>query len=350
MTRIYRQLFPLGLATLFFTIPVIFSLLVIFSLPAAAQKNLKILPLPIQINSVNEEFSGMSWSGNRLYLLPQYGNHKETLLSGDFSLYSLHADSIARVIDGKDTALTQFKIIKVKNLDKLPDSVQKHYQGFEAITFYRNEVFFAIETDDKYDYCFIIKGVLNEQQNQIVVDPSPIIALKRYPYIFNAGFESLTYVPGKHKLMALFEFNGMKDGGIGYLIDLSLQHKPKAIKASYLPFRVTDIQVAARGRIYGINYYWEGDYDVYLNNNVLRNQENVVKKMAPGFGDSLKTKSYARIVTKKRWKSKKWKQVISFEGKKSNWEGLALYRNGALVITDANRSNKLKTTLAFIEF
>lgn len=344
MIRIYRQLSPLVQTALLYTLSVIFSL------PAAAQSSLKNIPLPHKINSVNEEFSGMTWSGNRLYLLPQYGNHKETLLDGEFSLYSLHADSISRVIDGIDTALTQFKVLSVKNLDKLPDSVKMHYQGFEAITFYKNEVFLAIETDDKYDYCFIIKGVLDEQQSQILIDPTRTIALKRYPYIFNAGFESLTYLPDKHKLMALFEFNGMHTGGIGFLIDTDFKNKPRAIAVPYLPFRITDIEATKRGSIYGINYYWEGDYNVYLNNNISRNQESAVRKWAPEFGDSLKTKSYARIVTKKRWKSKSWDQVTAFEANKTNWEGLALFRNGALVITDANRSKKLKAIFAFIEF
>ena len=344
MIRIYRQLFPLGLAVL------IFLITVIFSLSAVAQNSLKNIPLPIKINSVNEEYSGLAWSGDRLYLLPQYGNHKETLLDGDFSLYSLRADSIARVIDGKDTALTQFKVLSVKNLDKLPDSIKMHYQGFEAITFHKNEVYLVIETDDKYDYCFIIKGVLDEQQSQILIDPTRTIALKRYPYIFNAGFESLTYLPDKHQLMALFEFNGMHTGGIGFLIDTDFKSIPREIAVPYLPFRITDIQATERGRIYGINYYWEGDYNVYLNNNMLRNQEGAVKKWAPELGDSLKTKSYARIVTKKRWKSKSWDQVATFEANKTNWEGLALFRNGALVITDANRSKKLKTVFAFIEF
>ena len=48
------------------------------------------------------------------------------------------------------------------------------------------------------------------RQSEILIDPLEVVALKRYPYIFNAGFESLTYLPGRRKLMALYEFNGMK--------------------------------------------------------------------------------------------------------------------------------------------
>jgi hypothetical protein len=325
-------------------------LLAFFAFPLLAQHPLKTIPLPGQLNSVNDEYSGMAWSGNRLYLLPQYGDHKETLLNGPFKLYSFDADSIARVIDAKDSSLTAFKVVKVKNLDKLPDSVKKFYQGFEAITFHKNEVFLAMETDDKYDYCFIIKGTLDEQHQEITIDPVHIISLKRYPYISNAGFESLTYLPRKKKLLAMFEFNAMHPGGIGYLIDPAFTRQPNAIPVPYLPFRLTDIHATPKGRIFGINYYWEGDYITYLNNNFLRNPEIELKKAIPDLTDSLKTTSYARIVTKKDWRSNKWEPVTSFAAKSLNWEGLALYRNGALLITDANRSRKLHTTLAFLEF
>ncbi|MET3112464.1 hypothetical protein AAKU52_000175 [Pedobacter sp. CG_S7] len=337
MTRTHQ--FLLSLFTLFFS-----------TLPIFAQNIFKKLPLPSEISSVKEEFSGMAWSQKRLYLLPQYGGYKETLMDGKFSIYSLHADSIARVIDGKDTSLTSYRILAVKNLNKLPDSVKKYYQGFEAITIVNNQVFLAIETADQYNYCFILKGTLDVQQNEIIIDPISFIALKRYPYIFNAGFESLTYLPAKKKLMAMFEFNGMANGGIGFLIDTTFKNQPKKIKVPFLPFRITDTQVNSRGRIYGLNYYWEGDYETYLNNILLRNQENGIKKLIPDFGGNLKTNSYARIVTKKRWNSKKWEHVVSFDGKYLNWEGLALFRNGALIITDANRSNKLYTTLAYITF
>ena len=339
MTWIYQQFSFLGLAILLLT-----------ALPVFAQKNLKFLPLPTQISGVNEEYSGMSWSGNRLYLLPQYGNHKGTLLDGPFSIYSLHKDSIDRVIDGKDSALTRYTVISVKNLNKLPDSVKKFYQGFEAITFHEKEVFLTIETDDNYAYCFVIKGILDVLHNQIIIDPLNFSALKRHPSIFNAGFESLTYLPDQQQLLALFEFNGMAGGGTGYLINPTLKQQPRAVQVPFLPFRLTDIEATKRGRIFGINYYWEGDYHSYLDNILLENSKRELKKLLPEFADSLRTRSYARVVTKKRWGSRKWKEVTTFDGKYNNWEGLALYKNGALVITDANRSKKLFTKLAFLTF
>jgi hypothetical protein len=338
MMKHYRSLLALQLFLLFLFATV------------AAQENIKFLPLPVEISSPKEEFSGLAWSGSRLYLLPQYGNHKETLLDGPFSIYSIEETHLSNVIEGKDTLLNTYRRLSVKNLHQLPDSLKKFYQGFEAITIVGSHVFLAMETDDDYDYCFLLKGLLDVENNEITIDPVDYVSLKRYPYIFNAGFESLTYLPDQKKLLALFEFNAMPDGGRGFLIDPSFKQAPQPINTPFLPFRITDIEATAKGRIYALNYYWEGDYKPYLTNNFLRNPEQTLKKWVADSMDSLKTKSYARIVTKKKWNSKKWEHVTSFHHQYTNWEGLVLYKNGALVITDANRIKKLRTELAFLTF
>ncbi|WP_432712536.1 hypothetical protein [Pedobacter sp.] len=337
----------------------LFSLLCLHFLPSTtfAQQQLVNIPLPAPIRDVKEEFSGMAWSGNRLYLLPQFGAHKETALNGNFWIYSLNADSIARVIDKKDSTLTAYQAVTVKNLNQLPDSVKNYYQGFEAITIVDKQVFLAIETADHYAYCFILKGILDAEQHTITIDPNRYISLKRYPAVANAGFEALAYLPKEKKLLALYEFNALAKGNTGYLIDTAFQQKPIAVTMPFLPFRITDTQATAEGSIYGINYYWEGDYKSYLNTDHFRitdrlkhNQERSLKNFVPKDKSKLKTNSYARIVTKKRLSAKPWQQVTTFACKGLNWEGLALYRNGALLITDANRSSKQQCTLAFLPF
>jgi hypothetical protein len=50
----------------------------------------------------------------------------------------------------------------------------------------------------------------------------------------------------------------------------------------------------------------------------------------------------------KNYKAAQWGQVALFDGFKNNWEGLTLYKDGTLTITDANRSNKQLTTFAYI--
>ncbi|HEY8929107.1 MAG TPA: hypothetical protein VIM55_07950 [Mucilaginibacter sp.] len=344
-----------------FNTPIIRIFIILASLltqhTAFGQNTLKIIPLPTAISGVNEEFSGMASWKNRIYLLPQYGDHKETGLNGDFNLYSIGKDSVGRVVDGIDTSVTKFRTIKVTGLDKLPDSVKRYYQGFEAITIINKTVFLSIETEDSYAYCFVLKGTLNDVTNQIVIDPFNFTSLARRPFISNAGFESLTYLPDENKLIACYEFNASANGGTGYLIDTALKAVPVPVQTPFLYFRLTDIVATGNNEIFGLNYHWNGDYNTYLNNNILSNQESNIQAAIPDLRDSIaQNKSYlqqrpfARIVKLKNYKDKQWTQVVSFDAFKNNWEGIALFRKGALVITDANRSGKQLTTFAYIEF
>jgi hypothetical protein len=337
----------------------IFTFSVFLGFSGHSQTKPKLIPLPKIISGVNEEFSGIALWKNRIYLEPQYGDHKETKLDGQFSIYSISADSINRVINGKDIALTKYRSVRVLNLGKLPDSVKQYYEGFEAITIIDKQVYLSIETTDTYAYCFILKGILDTIKNTITINPKHYISLKRFPYISNAGFESVTYLPTENKLIAYYEFNGMKSGGTGYLIDTAFKHRPQKIKTPFLHFRITDISATKAGQIYGINYFWNGDYDHYLNNDFQTKQEDNIKIRIPDLKDSINTNpnylkekntTYARIVTLKNYKDKQWKQVVSFDGNTNNWEGLTLFKKGALIITDANRSNKQLTTFAYLEF
>lgn len=344
-------------------LPLLLAATLCFSAFAYGQNKYKIIPLPNAISGVGEEYSGMCNYGNRVYLLPQYGDHKTLVkkdnLKGEFLIYSLLTDSISRVVDGKDSALSAYKTLKVINLDKLPENVVGKYEGFEAISIVNNTVFLSIETDDKYENCYLLKARLDTVNNQVIVDPLHIVNLKRPELIYNAGFEAVTWLPQEKKLLAYYEYNGMPAGGQGYLIDTSFAKKPEAIKAAQLYFRVTDITPGAKDAIYGINYFWNGDYKYYLDNDKLKHQEENIKNTIPNLRDSLikdtgylqssKT-TYARIVRLKNRKDSKWEQVATFPGYKNNWEGLTLYRKGVLIITDANGSKKQNTVLAYVEF
>lgn len=335
----------------------IFILGAIASGSCIGQNKLKPIPLPEIINGVNQEYSGITQYRGRIYLLPQYGNHKETKTEGEFNIYSLLADSINQVINGKDSTLVAFKTIKVKNLDRIPEIIKRNYQGFESITIVNGQVYIAMETPTMHYYCYLFKGVLDTLKNEINLDVKNYISLRRIPYIENAGFESVAYLPKENKLLAYYEFNGMPNGGIGYLIDPSFKKLPQQINAPFLYFRITDIATTPTGRIYGINYHYNGDYDQYLKNGILMNREEDIKKKVPELENKLnqspsylKNNTYARIVTLKSYKQKQWQQVASFESDKDNWEGITLFNKGALIITDANRSAKQSSSFAYIEF
>lgn len=333
--------------------------LIIFINKIYSQDNYKQIPLPENINGVNQEYSGMSIWKNRLYLLPQYGSNKETKLDGDFFIYSLSCDSISRVIDRKDVTLANYRTIRVNNLNRLPDSVKKYYEGFEAITITGGKIFLSIETIDSYDSCFLLKGVLDTTKNEINIDPLTCVAINRFPYVHNAGFEGLTYLSKENKLLVTYEYNGVPSGGTGYLIDTAFKKAFEKVNVPFLYFRLTDITASPDNKLYGINFFWNSDYDYYLNNNILRHEEKKIKTLIPDLRDKLnknstylrqKTSCYSRIISLTNYKSNKWKQVTTFNCDNNNWEGLALFKKGALVISDANRNNFQATTLAYISF
>jgi len=326
-----------------------------------SQTKYKNIPLPTAINGVGEEYSGMCTYAGRIYLLPQYRDYKTLVkkdnLKSDFLIYSLLADSIGRVVDGKDTALSAYKSLKVINMDKLPDNIGDEYEGFEAISIVNNTVFLSIETGDKYQNCYLLKASLDLANNQIVVDPVHIVSLKRPKMIYNAGFEAVTWLPAEKKLLAFYEYNGMPNGGQGYLIDTSFAKQPEAIKTPRLYFRITDVTASNTGQLFGISYFYNGDYKYYLDNDKLNHQEDNIKKAIPSLKDSLDKdaayltrRTFARIVTLKSSASNQWEEVATFDGYRNNWEGLTLYRHGALIITDANNSKKQVTVLAYLPF
>jgi len=335
----------------------VFVVVALVQVAAFSQSKYHPIPLPAAIASVDEEFSGITIYQNRLYLLPQYGSNKETKLEEDFFIYSIKTDSINRVLLHKDSELTAFKSISVKNLNLLPNSIKKSYQGFEAITIVNNQVFMAIETEDSSDYCYILKGTFNIAKTELVIDAAHFITLPRYPYIENAGFESLTWLPKEKKLLAVYEFNAIKGGGTGYLLDASFKTKPVAVKTPYAYFRITDIASNATDKIYAVNYHWNGDYKQYLSNELLRNAEVSIAAFTPALKDSLlenvdylKHNGFAEIISLRNRKSTNWKHVATFPPKNNNWEGITLFKKGALIITDANRSKKQACILAFMEF
>ena len=331
--------------------------LVIGNISVYAQIKYKLIPLPFNISGVNEEFSGLGQLSDRVYLLPQYGAHKETGLDGEFYLYSLRADSINKVISGADSALTAYRAVKLTNLSKLPDIIKQGYQGFEAIAFVGKEVYFSIENSDTSKYCYILKGKLDTGSNTVVINYREFLRIERPYYISNGGFEGLTYLPKQNKLIAMYEFNAAPYGGTGFLIDTSLKKLPEQIKIPFLYFRVTDLAATKKDGLYAINYYWDGEYQQYLNNGIVKNANGDIEQQVPVLKDSLtrnpdyfKQKTFARIVSLKKYNSKKWKQVAVFEGFSKNWEGIILFNKGALIITDANRSKKQSTILSYLDF
>ncbi|MDB5252229.1 MAG: hypothetical protein JWP27_1398 [Flaviaesturariibacter sp.] len=328
-----------------------------FSGPASAQTARRDIPLPQQLRATTEEFSGMAVWKDRLYLLPQYGSNKDSVLRGDFFLYSIRLDSIRRVLDHKDTALTAYRTIRLAGINALSDTI-RWYQGMEAISIIDGRVFLSIETDDEKNRdCYVITGLLDRSGTRIDIDPKKVAVLPRFSFIPNAGFESLAWLPSEKKLLALFEFNAAPSGNHGYLIDPTFKTKPRAVSVPFSYFRVTDAVSTPKG-VFALNYFWNGDYRDYLNNCIVRAEESLADSV-PSLRRSLmadtgylrgKTNCFTRIIRMKQRTAARWTehQVIEYTCSDTNWEGLVPFGNGFLIISDANGKKYLRTVLSYI--
>lgn len=333
------------------------AILMLVAMGANAQSKYQLIPLPPALRNINEEFSGMAQFGKLIYILPQYGSYKQTGLDSIFNIYTFNKDSINRVIDGKDSSLTAFGTIHVRNLEKLPAYIKKIYQGFETLTFVGSTVYMAMETVDTAANCYLVKGLLDTSGKEINIDTINYLPLKRPFFLSNGGFESITWLPGINKLIAFYEFNANAQGNKAYIIDTALQKIPELIKTPFLYFRNTDAVTAPNGGIYAINYFWDGDYAKYLDNDMVKNAEEKIKRAVPELKGSLvkdpgylKSHTFARIVYLKNRHKKNWKQVTVFDGFRNNWEGITLFNKGALIIADANRNTKQLTRMAYVQF
>ncbi|MDH7461077.1 hypothetical protein QEG73_07290 [Chitinophagaceae bacterium 26-R-25] len=309
--------------------------------------------LPEEISGVAEEFSGMALWNNRIYLLPQYGDQRkgERLVEDNFFIYSILTDSINLALDN-NVPLTKYQKIRVKNLDKLPQEVKDGYEGFEAISIVNGSVFMNIETHDNFDNCFMLRGKLDTAASELTIDASKVMRLKREFNLENAGFESIAYLPSENKLLTAYEAN-FHTVNYAYLVDTGFTAEPVKTPIPMLPFRITDL--FAGDKIYALNYYYHGDHAIYADSTI-----NDIKASIPEIAEHLnndadylkqKYHEYARIVSLDSLNDKKWRQVATFPGVKNNWEGLVLFRKGALIITDANNNAPFQvTTLAYIEF
>lgn len=319
----------------------------------AQEKKFQPIPLPEEISGVAEEFSGMALWNNRVYLLPQYGDQqkKDRLVTDNFFIYSILMDSINLALDS-GIPLTKFQKIRVKNLDKLPQEVKEGYEGFEAITILNGTVFMNIESHDNFTNCFMLKGNLDTVTSELTIDTNKVVRLKREFKLDNAGFESIAYLPSENKLLTAYEAN-FHTINYAYLIDTAFTAEPVKTQIPMLPFRITDLFAA--DKIYALNYYYHGDHAIYADSTI-----NDIKASIPEIAEQLngdpdylkqKTHEYARIVSLDSLNDKKWKQVVSFPGMKNNWEGMVLFRKGALIVSDANNNAPYQvTTLAYVEF
>lgn len=288
------------------------------------------LPITIDVKyRVNEEFSGIAVKGDSLYLLPQ--------CAGWGSAKYIYRFSAKEAVDNAhDSTKPGIRAIKIRlyGLDALRNEkqIKKSYDGFEAITIVGDSCYILIESKDEDPFCYLIKAVFDG--DGLIVQPHPV-ELRKPRQKKNVGFEAMYYDPIANRLKIFFEYNGFDTApdttAIGYEVNTNMSSATK-FAVPVLPFRLTDITMTNTGDIYGINFYWGGEYKQYLS---FAADNLQASEKFPGLSLKEDTNEYfGRIV---RLRNNEWTGVGDLFSTKINWEGIAAYYNGFFLIADDNK-------------
>lgn len=243
------------------------------------------IPLPKELkndkdapkNRRSPEFSAMTWYKDYLIMVPQF--QEASLIKRDQNpalLAVRKEDILSRIPKAKgqppvETSPLPYKKVPVEiseTLDQLiHEELGEQFEGFEAIGFYGNKVFLAIETEKggKAEMTgYLISGSIDEQLTRVTLDsPDPPVKIDPPAVISNAAFESM--IVTDKSVILLFEGNGksVNPKPVAFVYDHELRFA-KEIPFPPVEFRITDAtRIDEHNRFWCINYFWPGDASSY---------------------------------------------------------------------------------------
>jgi len=213
------------------------------------------LKLPEDIQAASFEYSGLTWFGENLVLLPQYPEGKN--FSRDGVLFAISKNDVLTAINDPDYELP-VKNVPILNTD-LREFV-KGFEGFESILFVGQDVYLTVEThggDPMMGY--LIKGSVEGELESITLDPQSLVELEPLSQAQNATFEAMTAWNGS--LYVIYEHNSKQNSALPvayeYTQDLVFVRE---VSFPSLDFRVTDAtETDEIGRFWVMNYFYPGD-------------------------------------------------------------------------------------------
>jgi hypothetical protein len=303
----------------------------------------EVTPVEIRLaspfDSADFEYSGLATVDEKLVLLPQYflGFDKDT--TG--YLFTIDFARLDKYISGEDVSpITPDSIeVHASGLERF----NHHGSGYEAIVFSGDNVFLAIEDIGDPTNTFLVKGEYFRNDNLIIFNSATLTEIPQQTHVRNYGYETL--VKCDENLIAIAELNGANNvaNPKAYEYDAELN----AVKNFALPkieYRITDATTCDDNTFWVINYFWPGDlniinpasdwiaekYGMGEHQSITKGVERILKLTISG--DSIKLASPPVYIKP------------SAEGS-SNWEGIAKFRDGFLLVTDSYP----KTRLIFVK-
>lgn len=201
------------------------------------------------------EYSGLAWHGDELFLLPQWSPRGLTRARSQpgFTrpwVYRIPGARIRAWVDGRDRSPITPERVAFDTLDLAnnPD-----YQGFEAIVFDGDRAALTVERGDRDR----MSGLLVTAR----LDPSRGLVLERDALTLdvplrsdNHSYEALTRVDGSW--LALFEVNGMDTSCASTALRIDARGaEARAVAVESIPYRVTDATTADAEHRFWVTQY-----------------------------------------------------------------------------------------------
>lgn len=303
----------------------------------------EVKPVEIQLaepfNSPDEEYSGLAVFQNKLVLLPQYffGLDKDSI----GYLYTIDFTRISQYLDGIDT--TPVRPDSIKAIGNGLQRFNNHGSGYEAIVFEGNNVYLAIEDIGVPTKTYIVKGIYDGNANTIIFDINTLTELPQQTNVRNYGYETLVKYNGN--LIAINELNGVNNvsqpKAFEYDENLSMI---KSLGLRHIEYRITDATYAENNEFWAINYFWSGDSDL-----TKPGEDKIAEKY--GIGEHQSVKKGIERILKFKIDGDSLKidappiYIYPDEAQSSNWEGIAKFGNGFILVTDTYP----RTRLVYVE-
>ena len=208
-----------------------------------------------EISEPKAEISGLAWYGDYLILLPQYPHLFPSNYDGSF--LAIPISVIKEYLNGTNSE--PIKPIPIElNAPDLKDIIEG-YEGFEAIAFYGNTVFFTVESSPDEMMGYLFKGTISDDMKTITVEVDERVELPPRAPVSNATDESIIVTPGR--VITIYEWNSMylEKEPDAYVFDHSL-NLVDSLSLPYIEYRLTDAtELDENDNFWMINYMWSGD-------------------------------------------------------------------------------------------
>ncbi len=218
-----------------------------------AEQQVRPIPLSGLLATAEAEISGIAWHGDRLVLLPQYPERVGGVL------YTLDRAELDGYLAGHTSAPLTPRTVPF-DMGDLAERIAG-FEGFEAIAFDGENVFFTVEAEiDERVTGYIVRGHVDGDLAKIVLDGARVAELPAQSALDNMGYETLLVRGGE--LLSFYEVNGENANPHPHakVYDRDL-HAKGTVPFAHLEYRMTDATtIDDAGRFWAVNFFWPGEH------------------------------------------------------------------------------------------